>query len=197
MAGAIAMLAVFVVVCIEMFFATRGAGHSHENEWTKVPDDTPSVGLRGGGLPRSEHQMNGHLPLHNLESPAEPSMNGGLSPKPRKPNDNDSDSDLDDLDVFDNLDPMADESAHLSNPSAHKHSRHASHATGHSHRSPEDNPQKLFLQCLLLEAGILFHSIFIGMAVSVTTGTAFVVLLVAICFHQTFEGFASDHELPP
>jgi zinc transporter ZupT len=28
------------------------------------------------------------------------------------------------------------------------------------------------------------------MAVSVATGTAFIVLLIAICFHQTFEGFA-------
>jgi zinc transporter 1/2/3 len=42
----------------------------------------------------------------------------------------------------------------------------------------------------LLEAGILFHSIFIGMALSVATGTSFLVLLVAISFHQTFEGFA-------
>jgi zinc transporter ZupT len=41
-----------------------------------------------------------------------------------------------------------------------------------------------------LEAGILFHSIFIGMALSVATGTSFVVLLIAISFHQTFEGFA-------
>merc|ERR1711939_375578 len=61
----------------------------------------------------------------------------------------------------------------------------------HRHAAPSDeNPQRLFLQCLLLEAGILFHSIFIGMAVSVATGTQFVVLLIAICFHQTFEGFA-------
>jgi zinc transporter ZupT len=42
----------------------------------------------------------------------------------------------------------------------------------------------------LLEAGILFHSIFIGMAVSVATGTEFIVLLIAISFHQTFEGLA-------
>jgi zinc transporter ZupT len=48
----------------------------------------------------------------------------------------------------------------------------------------------MLLQVLLLEAGILFHSIFIGMAVSVATGTSFIVLLIAICFHQTFEGFA-------
>ncbi|KAI7147853.1 hypothetical protein KC352_g28940 [Hortaea werneckii] len=42
----------------------------------------------------------------------------------------------------------------------------------------------------MLEAGILFHSVFIGMALSVSTGAAFVVLLVAISFHQTFEGLA-------
>ena len=46
------------------------------------------------------------------------------------------------------------------------------------------------LQCMLLEAGILFHSVFIGMAVSVATGPPFVVFLVAIAFHQTFEGLA-------
>ena len=182
------MIAVFVVVSIEMFFATRGAGHSHDNEWTRVPHETPvGLGLRGGELPRSEPHSNGHIPLRGLESPAEPSMNGDLSNKPHTPRQNDSDSDLDDLDA---LDPITDESAHLSNPSAHKHNRHDSFASRRSHHLPEDNPQKLFLQCLLLEAGILFHSIFIGMAVSVATGTAFVVLLIAICFHQTFEGFA-------
>ena len=52
------------------------------------------------------------------------------------------------------------------------------------------SPQKLLLQCLLLEAGILFHSIFIGMALSVSVGPAFLILLLAISFHQVFEGFA-------
>jgi len=46
------------------------------------------------------------------------------------------------------------------------------------------------LQCVLLEIGILFHSVFIGMALSVSTGSDFVVLLIAISFHQTFEGLA-------
>jgi len=54
----------------------------------------------------------------------------------------------------------------------------------------EAQHKKQLLQCLLLEAGILFHSVFIGMALSVATGTSFIVLLVAISFHQTFEGFA-------
>ncbi|EJT78493.1 zinc-regulated transporter 1 [Gaeumannomyces tritici R3-111a-1] len=55
--------------------------------------------------------------------------------------------------------------------------------------SPEEQ-RRLLLQCLLLEAGILFHSIFIGMALSVATGPPFVVFLVAISFHQSFEGLA-------
>ncbi|KAI9845717.1 MAG: hypothetical protein M1837_004550 [Sclerophora amabilis] len=50
--------------------------------------------------------------------------------------------------------------------------------------------QKAMLQCFLLEMGILFHSVFIGMALSVTVGKDFVVLFVAIIFHQSFEGLA-------
>lgn len=43
------------------------------------------------------------------------------------------------------------------------------------------------LNISLLEGGILFHSIFVGMTVSITTD-GFVILLVAILFHQFFEG---------
>ncbi|CAJ2504695.1 Uu.00g120890.m01.CDS01 [Anthostomella pinea] len=51
--------------------------------------------------------------------------------------------------------------------------------------------KKQAIHCCLLEMGILFHSLFIGMALSVTIGgNAFVVLLIAIAFHQTFEGLA-------
>lgn len=53
-----------------------------------------------------------------------------------------------------------------------------------------EEQKRQMLQCLLLEAGILFHSVFIGMAISVATGPAFVVFLVAISFHQSFEGLA-------
>lgn len=40
------------------------------------------------------------------------------------------------------------------------------------------------LQCILLELGILFHSVFIGMALSVSVGNEFIILLVAITFHR-------------
>ncbi|XPS71412.1 hypothetical protein M3J09_003601 [Ascochyta lentis] len=56
--------------------------------------------------------------------------------------------------------------------------------------SPEQSHKKAVLQCFLLEMGILFHSIFIGMSLAVAIGNDFVVLLIAIIFHQTFEGLA-------
>lgn len=56
--------------------------------------------------------------------------------------------------------------------------------------TPQQVHKKATLQCFLLEMGILFHSVFIGMALSVTVGPPFIVLLIAIIFHQTFEGLA-------
>jgi len=59
---------------------------------------------------------------------------------------------------------------------------------GHDHgnkSSPEQVRKKAVMQCFLLEMGILFHSIFIGMSLAVTVGNDFVVLLIAIIFHRT------------
>jgi zinc transporter 1/2/3 len=50
--------------------------------------------------------------------------------------------------------------------------------------------RKAIMQCFLLEMGILFHSVFIGMSLAVAVGNDFIVLLIAIVFHQTFEGLA-------
>ena len=57
-------------------------------------------------------------------------------------------------------------------------------------KEAEQQRQKLLAQCVLLECGILFHSIFIGMALAVAVGSEQVILLIAITFHQTFEGLA-------
>jgi zinc transporter 1/2/3 len=56
--------------------------------------------------------------------------------------------------------------------------------------SSEQLHKKAIMQCFLLEMGILFHSIFIGMSLAVAVGNDFIVLLIAIVFHQTFEGLA-------
>ncbi|KAF7191130.1 Zinc-regulated transporter 2 [Pseudocercospora fuligena] len=57
-------------------------------------------------------------------------------------------------------------------------------------KEAEQQRKKLTMQCMLLECGILFHSVFIGMALAVAVGSEQVILLIAIAFHQTFEGLA-------
>lgn len=48
-----------------------------------------------------------------------------------------------------------------------------------------------YLSTVILEAGILFHSIIIGLSLGVTADLdTFKTLLIAICFHQFFEGLA-------
>jgi zinc transporter ZupT len=99
----------------------------------------------------------------------------GHDSKYRDEND-DNESDLD----LDELDPTAEAFNPDTEPPVHPKPT----------LSPEEQQKRQILQCLLLEAGILFHSIFIGMAVSVATGPPFVVFLIAIAFHQSFEGLA-------
>ncbi|KAI0969538.1 Fe transport protein 3 [Xylaria arbuscula] len=47
--------------------------------------------------------------------------------------------------------------------------------------------RKMNMNITLLEGGILFHSVFVGITVSITID-GFIVLLIAIIFHQVFEG---------
>jgi len=56
----------------------------------------------------------------------------------------------------------------------------------HLTTTKEQKHKKALMQCLLLEMGILFHSVFIGMALSVAVGNDFIVLLIAITFHREF-----------
>ena len=156
--------------------------------------------------------MNGIPPditLNDIPGSAENLIAGRSPPFPshspllRAENKNETEEEDSDLDL-EELDPMdhADESRLLNGNSKrrgehHPNYRHYNQSSPGSPSGPinggELTPQqqkKMLLQCLLLEAGILFHSVFIGMALSVATGTSFIVLLVAISFHQTFEGLA-------
>jgi zinc transporter 1/2/3 len=47
--------------------------------------------------------------------------------------------------------------------------------------------KKQSMQITLIEGGILFHSVFVGMTISITA-EGFIILLIAIVFHQAFEG---------
>ncbi|KAK4550238.1 hypothetical protein LTR36_003205 [Oleoguttula mirabilis] len=127
------------------------------------------------------------------------SLNKPLPPEP--PFEDDDDLDLDELDyAVDDTQPLNGTAHPKHQPSANgrarptHYSRQVSFADTPAHTrsltTTNASEQRAVLQCLLLEAGILFHSVFIGMALSVSTGPAFIVLLIAISFHQTFEGLA-------
>lgn len=235
MSGLIAMVSVLVVVAIEMFFAMKGAGHSHGldlehlrghgSEDTHAEDRQSIDHRRSGSFKRFRQEPIGAQRTSQDDISMQPqtspysdnpgSLNKPLPPPP-PPVDADvegseaSDLDLDELEDDDH----ADSAGLLNNSSSRATHRKGTPApNGHSRPQPPSrnvsfaepltsaippsptsanaaNEQRLILQCLLLEAGILFHSVFIGMALSVSTGPPFLVLLIAISFHQTFEGLA-------
>ncbi|KAF2397480.1 Zinc/iron permease [Trichodelitschia bisporula] len=202
MPGLIAMASVLVVVGIEMFFATRGAGHvhAHGHELSPFVDNDPP--------PRTSRVLStGSASFRRFREAdwradgSSENLIGGASalvspaPKDASPRHSlDSDDDDDGLDLAPH-----EHGPGLLNGGPKRQNSLGPHAGASlpTHH-PLDPPapltaaahQKALLQCLLLEAGILFHSVFIGMALSVSTGPPFAVLLVAISFHQTFEGLA-------
>ncbi|KAG9628709.1 zinc-regulated transporter 2, partial [Aureobasidium melanogenum] len=202
MAGFIAMISVMVVVGVEMFFASKGAGHSHSSDYLSPgeqhEDMVPLRSSNREGLSRPLHRRSdsyrpfsqGQIGAHEDNTENMALQDNGtytdtepLAQKSRASLDDtgsNSDLDLDELDAHMNGHDHGHNHGHVIEPSLER--------TGSP--SEQQQQQKMLLQCLLLEAGILFHSVFIGMAVSVATGTSFIVLLVAISFHQTFEGLA-------
>ncbi|KAJ5205640.1 hypothetical protein N7491_003731 [Penicillium cf. griseofulvum] len=206
MAGFVAMIAVFAVVIVEMFFAMKGAKHVHGSEYDNLIGEARRDSIRDGGDLDDYSNLEARQVSDNIN------LGSTDNSKFRATRASGSDHELDrldltatspdkedDVDDLDGLDDYMDDDALISGQAHPAQSqpvhRHRSRVS-ESHRQPTDtdmpiqNPQRQLLQCLLLEAGILFHSIFIGMALSVATGTSFVVLLIAISFHQTFEGFA-------
>lgn len=221
--GLIAMVAVLVVVSIESYLTTRGAGHSHSHHHTAwddedAGDEAPTM-LQGHKRQGSLAARRGSRPeditlsrlgetseatgLMDAVSPAPESTptlqingkgtaNGGArTPLSKSFADDDEDEDdntRESLDLELNMDELADPLSRTetrANPPPTPRT-----PAGMVHPPTPDEQKRLLLQCLLLEAGILFHSVFIGMAISVATGPPFVVFLIAIAFHQTFEGLA-------
>ncbi|KAF2155915.1 Zinc/iron permease [Myriangium duriaei CBS 260.36] len=206
MAGFIAMVSMFVVVGIEMFFATKGAGHAHESDYTTVPHEVdaatanralPSPSRPGHRRFRSNLGIDDEY-ADEVSNAGVSSMNGShinlISPTTKTSmgdgaKDEDSDLELEDYELPEDIEGTIERRP---NGSTHGSQSEQTRAP-HPHQgglTDYQKQQRALLQCMLLEAGILFHSIFIGMAVSVATGTAFIVLLIAISFHQTFEGLA-------
>jgi solute carrier family 39 (zinc transporter), member 1/2/3 len=75
----------------------------------------------------------------------------------------------------------------------HAHHHHHPHTESHGHDHGDIlllAAQRKDLSTFILELGITFHSVIIGIALGVSPGDEFTGLLIALCFHQFFEGFA-------
>jgi hypothetical protein len=209
LAGLIAMVSAFVVVALESYLTTRGAHHSHshhvwEDEDSSADSDGPAIIMgdtHGGSSAATRHARRdrpANITLDDLEAteglvsgasplpgstPTMPPARGTLLNKSGGDDGRDSregdDRESLDLDLsFEELRPNADDD--VGPPPRREHEP----PVGHVPSSAEEQ-KRMMLQCVLLEAGILFHSVFIGMALSVATGPTFAVFLIAISFHRT------------
>ena len=179
-------------------------GHKRSHSYGRYSNGAPATnghvpGIMLHDVESSAHLLGARSPSFSVASPLTPGTTDGLLPRKPKDDDDDDEDDDDDDDSDLELTPEEmqqatngpeDESRLLPGPHAPQTSRSHPTASPPDPAKTDAQNKKLLLQCLLLEAGILFHSVFIGMALSVATGTAFIVLLTAISFHQTFEGFA-------
>jgi hypothetical protein len=216
------MTSVFIVVAIEMFFASRGAGHVHGSEYDKFVlqehegrEHEPAAADDNimNGRPKSTSRQSESFrrfirdddrrppetvaladmgdSSENLISSRQPSPPTAAPPLLDASNNPDEDPTSDSTFRADMDAAAATIAAAATDPEPFHSSQATETLLPNSIRplSPSAH-QRALLQCLLLEAGILFHSVFIGIALSISTGPAFLVLLVAISFHQTFEGLA-------
>lgn len=201
LAGLVAMTAALVVVALESYLTTRGAGHSHSH--TVFEDEEESAHVHHGighdfkDTPTERIALQDREVTQGLMGRQSPVASTSANPSPsdqtRASRDDDSANSLD-LDLsFDELQPTPntdhDQLLERENTRGSAYRTGLQPAVAPDVPNPEEQ-KRMLLQCLLLEAGILFHSVFIGMALSVATGPPFIVFLIAIGFHQTFEGLA-------
>lgn len=206
LAGLIAMVSALAVVAVESYLTTRGASHSHSHHIWDDEEGDEGVGNAGTRddettTRRGYNRMAGNIPLEDMESaeglvanasplpgatPTHPPSGKMALADGTSPYDDERDS-LDNL-VISNVElrgsPNNDQQSLTHVSSGFKSD------SGPARQPNAEERKRLLIQCMLLEAGILFHSIFIGMALSVATGPTFAVFLIAIALHQSFEGLA-------
>ncbi|KAK1773498.1 ZIP zinc transporter-domain-containing protein [Copromyces sp. CBS 386.78] len=212
MPGAIALAAIFMVTIVEMVFhpgrhvhqeqeqQASGAAQSNINDMDEGID--PLTRLPSNALSPDDASPDDTRSINTNNLPSRPkgalrgrshSIGRRLSHVSRQGQDRDAV--LPALPSEDNLEATTipqfnkeifQSDLTLSNPT----SQQVESQLPQGYLTAEMKHRKETMQCVLLECGILFHSVFIGMALSVSVGTDFVVLLIAIAFHQTFEGLA-------
>ncbi|KAJ2077536.1 hypothetical protein H4R24_005075 [Coemansia sp. RSA 988] len=175
--GVLAMMAIFAMHLIEFVLSNHAMGkHSHSH-----------------GIPAELHDSN----VAHMASAAEDDSNQTASINGASGDQHSSDSHLDKMEqgVIDRQISAAAKSAgqqgqeNCDAVAVHTHHTHVHGASFiESPGSLKAHQQKI--STYILELGICLHSVIIGLTLSVTTGTGFKTLLVAIVFHQFCEGLA-------
>lgn len=75
--------------------------------------------------------------------------------------------------------------------SHHHHTQEVGHSHAHGLSLLDESQRRI--STYILEAGIAAHSVIIGVSLGVSTGSEFTGLLIALVFHQFFEGKAIEH----
>ncbi|GAB7325929.1 hypothetical protein MBLNU13_g09984t2 [Cladosporium sp. NU13] len=177
----ICLMSVFVLFFVELMvmrFARFGHSHDHDVEHQPSTPDSNSIGYSDEPTPKKEatDQKAAEIPLQ--DSPTLDERRPSACAGPHVPGDD-----------------------HLSHARTHPDTGH-NHAAAHSH--PHDNsPSRTFdpesyaaqlTAIAILEFGVIFHSVFIGLTLAVA-GEEFPTLYVVLVFHQTFEGLALGSRL--
>lgn len=170
-AGAIALASVFVITSIEMLFSPGRkccASNIQDIEKLSEPSSTPAETITG--------TPSGPLP-------------GRLKPGRNASNGRELARMVDRTQSFNRSETLDAETAQMSIQD--KVLESSQEPNGQWQLTDEEHTRKkAAVQCVLLEIGILFHSVFIGMSLAVSVGNDLTILLVAIAFHQLFEGLA-------
>ena len=167
MPGVIAMISALVVMLVEMVFTMQGVRHSH------VPPSLENAEDENGrtDAPNADQSKVYDVSRQAGEEATWQTPSSNLAPKASEP-------------------PFREDSAAIARHTSKSTSTLRSDGASQQKAISEQQEGRMMLQCLLLEAGILFHSVFIGLSISLSSGTTFIALMVAISFHQIFEGLA-------
>lgn len=188
MPGAICLLAIFFIATVEMVFSPGGHMHGHKEEdvlgGQGRREGLERMGSRGSSVVGDGEDEEGEGERGQRGS-AEGAGGEGLHLRHLGPWNGRSNSvgrRLTDLGERRGQEDSATETRRMGSV-AEEEGQHEP-VKGVAPLTPEQEHKKALLQCMLLEMGILFHSIFIGMALSVSVGKEFIILLIAIAFHR-------------
>ncbi|MCJ1279084.1 hypothetical protein MMC21_006906 [Puttea exsequens] len=172
-AEGIALMTIFVIFFIELMamrFATFGHAHTHDEEHSpKHSSDSHNLSIR-----TARAGSNAHVPGEDHLGHTRDHISHG---------DDDNDGSKSPT-----VPPF-----HIS---THNNNNNSSNTTTKDHpfHTYEDYAAQITAICIL-EFGVIFHSIFIGLTLAVTPATDFTTLYVVLVFHQTFEGLGLGSRL--